>query len=297
MVENMEANPARAVHSETLGTNTRKFFQMDSDELTQQIILMKREADPTEEIVVALEAAEAVLDSRKGRWATTLEMERQKAIGEEIEVLRVEEETRLSRGERKTLNKKLKDLQAQRNAVVEADPVVKKKKGVPARKAASDAKAKVKADADAKRAEITVKIDEVEARLEASRAGQEAKANLSRVEQGIFPRRLQDSINEINHQRMVKVDIDYLKRLEATRKEQSVIGPVVEPVPVKTAEPSRKIDDIDPYEDIEMARYEALGQDSIVVSDTGDVLNARVFIDKQTEIMDGLESIKVCGIG
>ncbi|RLC08731.1 MAG: hypothetical protein DRI24_22890, partial [Deltaproteobacteria bacterium] len=126
---------------------------------------------------------------------------------------------------------------------------------------------------------------------------QEAKANLSRVEQGIFPRRLQDSINEINHQRMVKVDIDYLKRLEATRKEQSVIGPVVEPVPVKTAEPSRKIDDIDPYEDIEMARYEALGQDSIVVSDTGDVLNARVFIDKQTEIMDGLESIKVCGIG
>lgn len=295
LVENLESNPDRGMTSEVLGRSARRYFQMDNDELTQQIILMRR-ADLDAEGEIALEAAEAVLESRKRRWGVKVEAERQDAIKQEIDALRLEEETRLTRGERKALMKQADSLRQQRNAVVEAEPNVVRERGVSARKAKAEAKERVRVEADAERARLQREIDEIEGRLEASRVGERARSDLSRVQQGVFPERLQSRLNQIEHQRMVEIDADYLKRLEETRIKQQEILPSVEADEVATVEPARTADDLDPYQSEIDEAIAALPDDAIIRGDGDVTLNAKEFIAEQDNMIDILNETKVCAL-
>jgi hypothetical protein len=295
VANDIEANPERFVQSEKLGKSARKFFQMDNEELSQQIILMKR-AELDEDGVIALEAAEAVFESRKGRWATTVEAERQNAIRDEIESLRIEEETRLPRGERKAIGKRIQELNTARNAVTEAEPVIVKKKGVPARKAKIEAQRAVELEAEAKRAEYQAEIDELQARLDSSKPGEAARADLSRVQQGVFPQRLQEALNKIEHRRMIEIDANYLRKLEETRLAQmepqrapaDFIAPEVEGIAPRT-------DDLDAMIDADIERFARIEAGDDAVNDV--ILAAKQQLDELDELAAGLESVRVCNLG
>lgn len=293
IADDLQLNPERGDITTSIGKNARAAFQMTNEELSLEIVALKRAENLDVEGQIRLEAAEAVFESRKGKWSKKVQQDIEAAILEEQATLTGDVSVKLSRGDRKALRAEIADLKGRRDLIEASAPEIIKAKGVPARKAKADALKKAEAEAQAERALLTEKIDAAEARLEASRPGEEAEASLSRLEQGIYSPELQARLKAIEHRRMVEVDTEYLRKLETTRRTLSE----TRAIPLAFDVPEQPVYRApEEFEDADLAAFDALGIDGILrVGDEN--VSAREFIDNLTDELAGLDSVRVCALG
>jgi len=291
LAADMEANPDRHLIDADLDADVRYFSAKTNDEILEEIELLKASDDPDSQMLV--DAAEADLSSRKGRWSKTVQAETDAEIELERARLTADTSERLSRGDRKKLKAEIKELEYRLGRVTEGDIEVISDKGKSARKAKTEARERVRAAAEVERGDIRVQIDAINRRLESAKAGSLAEADLTRLEQGRYSKRLQESIDALRHKRLVDVDIDYARKLEKTRLAQSEQLPTPETYDVVPGETPRKVED---FEADDLAKYEARGEDGVVYAG-GEVVSARNYIDERTAELDGLDSVRVCAIG
>jgi hypothetical protein len=109
------------------------------------------------------------------------------------EILTGEASQRLSRGERKQLNKELQDLQYRLNRVTEEAIPQEKKRNVSARKQKAQEAKRGAAAAAEERQGIIMRIEAIEQRLDSHAVGVAAEADLTRMDQGILPGRFRNT--------------------------------------------------------------------------------------------------------
>ena len=293
MADDIEMNPDRGIVTTSIGTSARAAFKMSNEDLSLEIVALKQADNLDIDGQIRLEAAEAVFESRKGKWSKNIQRDIEAAILEEQSVLIADTSPRLSRGDRKSLQAEVDELKGRRDLVEAAEPEVIDVKGKSARKAKSDALRKAEAEAAAERQALTGKIDAAESRLNVSRQAEEAEADLSRLEQGIYSKELQERLRAIEHRRMVEVDTEYLRKLEQARKALSETKATPQAYGVPETPVYRAPEAL---AESDLAEFEALDVDSIIRVD-GENGSARDYINNLTEELEGLESVRVCALG
>lgn len=286
--EDILKNPDRSGITESIGESARYFFSRPTEEIGSEIAVLRAADDLTIEESIRLETAEAVMESRKGRWSKKIKAEIEDALIQERATLTEGTKARLKRGDKKALRAGIEDLRARLSFVEEEPPLIQKKKGVSARKAKAVAQAKVKAAADTERAAIQTQIDNLTELLDSSAPGDIARAELSRLDQGIYSKRLREKLAEINHRRLVDTDIEYMRRLESERTSVKKATPDTYEVNAERLGPEA-------YEQADIDAFEALGEDGIVRMGDENV-SAREFIDARNIELEGLEAARVCSI-
>ena len=105
--------------------------------------------------------------------------------------------TRLTRGDRKNLLKERQDLEHKLSRVEETPEVPRAGKDISARRAKQEAQKLPKTLAAEERAIFLDRIALIDERLKSSKLGQEAEADLTRLEQGIIPSRFQSELEAL----------------------------------------------------------------------------------------------------
>jgi len=292
--DDLEMNPERGLVRETLDDEVSYFSARSTEEITQEVLALRQLDELTTEQRIRLEVAEAVAESRHGRWRSKVDAEIEEAQTRAIEEERVQllagTSERLSRGERKQLRAEIDELRKVRGAITEPDIEPARQKGVPARKAKAEAQAKAARIADGQRAEIDQQIEALQTRLGASQRGQEAEADLTRLDHGIYTQRLRDNLARIEQENLSRVDADYMRQIEEARLAQASRA-----IPEDTYGEAVIEEAFDSFESADLARYESL-DDGVVFID-GEMRSAKEYIAEQDEIIDGLEAVRVCALG
>lgn len=104
---------------------------------------------------------------------------------------------KLSRGAQKSLRAERHAAVSKLANIEKADAVVLGGKGTPARTAKRDAVARVSAQEASERQQLQDTIAHIDAQLSASNVGARAEADLSRLEQGIVPKRFAQEVEEV----------------------------------------------------------------------------------------------------
>lgn len=105
--------------------------------------------------------------------------------------------TRLTRGDRKNLLKEKQDLENKLSKVEETPEVLRVGKDISARRAKQEAQKLSKTLAAEERAIFLDRIALIDEKLKSSKLGQEAEADLTRLEQGIIPSRFQSELETL----------------------------------------------------------------------------------------------------
>ncbi|MCP4879452.1 MAG: hypothetical protein GY905_02820, partial [Gammaproteobacteria bacterium] len=158
-------------------------------------------------------------------------------------ILEVKEEltssasSKITRGERKQINKELRDLESQLNNVKTDKVIPKKEKGLSARAAKRQAIESAETTANQEKLLIQEKIDRLQARLDIDLKASKAESDLSRIEQGIIPDVYKRRLDEIkSNDDLIKEDVEILTQLN--NKQQEVNQP--SKVPENYQEPKRQ---------------------------------------------------------
>ena len=229
-------------------------------------------------------------------------------------ILEVKEEltssasSKITRGERKQINKELRDLESQLNNVKTDKVIPKKEKGLSARAAKRQAIESAEATANQEKLLIQEKIDRLQARLDIDLKASKAESDLSRIEQGIIPDVYKRRLDEIkSNDDLIKEDVEILTQLN--NKQQEVNQP--SKVPENYQEPKRQkattgtitqreraVIDRDGYTedyDADIAAYKALENRRIIQDD--EIVDADEFMKSIDDEIKGIDDVLRCAIG
>jgi len=221
-------NPERMAVTESISNAARYYSARTSDEIAGEIQALRAADDLSPYNATRLEVAEAVLESRRGRWG--------KKVATEVDAARAVQ--RMPIEQRSALQDELTALRD----TAEPD---------------------------------TARIAEIEAQLE--------EPDIA------IDQRLQERLDEITHSRLVEVDSNYFRRLEAERTSPKKADP-------DTYEVNAERLSDDAYEQADIEAFDALDGDMIIrVGD--DNVSAKTFVDERNVELEGLEAAKVCAIG
>lgn len=225
--------------------------------------------------------------------------------------LLAESSSRLSRGERKKIKAKVQRLQKQLKEVdvdvpdFEATPSKSKRR---AKKAAQKIQA---AEVQARRLEISEQIEALNTQLEASRIGELAEANLSRLEQGLMPDEFQKELDLRINDAIIDQEQEFLFGLEnhrVTNNEPSVTPEQYQvpddqapPKPQTATTTSRQRELLnqtgmsEAYDDA-MEKFNRLDQPMVPDADNN-LVDAKKVMEQTDEQLDALEEVLVCTYG
>ena len=127
----------------------------------------------------------------------TIKATKEEFILEKKAELTAETSSRLSRGDRKQLLKEKRDLEEKLSKVEDVPEKPVKKKDLSARQAKREAEELTRKLSDEERAIFQERIALINQKLAASNKGQEAEADLTRLEQGIIPERFKGELSEL----------------------------------------------------------------------------------------------------
>lgn len=215
---------------------------------------------------------------------------------------------KLPRGERKSLKNELFNLERAREKT-EIEPIkVIKQKGVSARKSKQDAQRVAQENYQAKIDEIDNKINNIKTKLDADDLGRAAEGDLSRLEQGIIPERLQPELkNRINDQ-YIDADQKYLEQIEKKRTQvnNTKVSDTIYNKPADEVKPENNTTSLDQAElleaqglksdyDRDIQAYNELKQKRTIVD--GEIVDAEPVMKAFDDELAGLDEVRVCSIG
>ena len=298
MADDLEANPGRTELVDDIDLDVRHFYARTNEEIAQEILDIRSRGPVSEDDAIRIEAARAVVESRKGRWGDVIQREIDAAVLDEKARLTAGTSERLTRGERKQLREELTELVTRRNQVEPDSPKVVKQKGVPARKAKAEAVKRAKLEAETEVAELTRQIDAIEQRLESSSRGSRAESDLTRAEQGIYSQGLKDRIAEIKHHRLVEMDAEYARTIEKHRSAQASTRAKPEHygVDLDSSEPVMTREQLEEGDNILAARF-AEDSDDVQIVISGESMSVKSFIQEQDDLIAEMEAARACQYG
>lgn len=202
------------------------------------------------------------------------------------------------RGSREILEKTARTIESNPERMVQVDEL----RGHAKRFMAMD-KEKLSAEIAAMRA---ADVDGDAVALEAAEAvmasrkgrwGANIEAERMAAEKGIepedFPPSLKEELGKVEHKKLVEVDRAYMEKVESERAVQrDQLGRPGE----YDFDPDQKTVEFDTMEAEDLAKYEARGEEGVILAD-GEPVSARAFIDERTAEIDGLEEVRVCAYG
>lgn len=250
------------------------------------------------EATAILERIEGDLEANPARAEVDLDQIEKEFIAEIRAELEATSSRPLSKSERGLLQQELDELRARR--AEDSPQVVNKKTGTSTRQQKREG-----VQADAEDAATDARIEAIEARLESSRWGERTDKELAQLSQGVVPERFRRQLEERQNQKLIDVDTEYLSQKETTLRAANQTADRVEPPAMEPPATRPQITETqaayltetglaDDYARAANA-YEAV--DNPMLVEDGKLVPADDVIGKMDEVIEGLESVRVCAIG
>ena len=245
-----------------------------------------------------------------------------------VNVMRVElledSSAKLSRGDRKSLEEFIADFEHKLQNVDSSPEAVVSTRGKPARKAKRESIELGKELARRTSNAIEDALESARTRLKASKVGERAEADMSRVAQGIIPDRIKEAVDslsrrfegvdverlvrlsltddvayqraiaEVTHMKQIRMDVDNLEKLAKIREDGDSMFKPAE-VEFKDNPNFDQIKEDDGLYDEVMAAYSKMEKPKMVLGK--EMADTDKIMKELDDLKNALESIRACSIG